>query len=750
MVAFPVRGHWLGLALAVLASGGAAAAERWEAALERSAVVFDRPNGGPCERPVTLWGGKVVPRKFTTGRPAYVMPVGAGNLSAMVSFGEDRWELHLSQADYLVTTNGTTSRVKDVRGLELRSPGHVTVAFDGLTTNAITCFEQKMDMLRGRVTLKIETARGAISAEVFGDRKTGALVVLADDTRKGVAAPAVTQQMKPLRPPVEVRTEGGRIKVAIGITAEATKAALAADTAAQRAATERWWRDYWARGWIDLTGDKRAERLERLWYSNLYVWGSVGYGPMPPKFNGGPGIVFDDTRCWGRNVWWQNTREMIWPMAGANRGELAKSYLDLYGDCHANFAGNDNTNAPPKTGDMKMAEVINLFKSPLFTDRNCPARPVDAPYVELTDAERRAAREQRKSEKGTHTRHVHSSATELLMQMVDYVRFTGDRTMLRHVATYLRSQTELYLKLLERGEDGKWHVRCSNVNESWVKADDGIVDLASARWLMAMTAAHGKEFGFPENLIADAKARLGKIADYPTGPVYENFHSKTGLNFRASSPTVYHPCILTNGMKKANFENNELYLVHPYAMAGVDEEGPRRQLAIDTYLNGINVNGGGGWTPVAVAVARMRLPQAATIVFNHSKSCGWPFGGANSPGSSLHNKSPYNDTCYMDTTGVMQTGVQELLLQSHAEEPDPSFFTGGPVRLAPCVPETWSGAFKLRARGGFVVEAAFEKGKVVSAKATSEFGNDFTWIDPATGARKTRKTKPGETFAIVD
>ena len=103
---------------------------------------------------------------------------------------------------------------------------------------------------------------------------------------------------------------------------------------------------------------------------------------------------------------------------------------------------------------------------------------------------------------------------------------------------------------------------------------------------------------------------------------------------------------------------------------------------------------------------------------------------------------------YMDSTGVMQTGVQELLLQSHAEEPDPSFYTGGPVRLIPCVPESWSGAFKLRARGGFVITASFRKGRLLEAEVLSERGGEFTWIDPGTHVRHRRQTVPGGTFVV--
>ena len=62
--------------------------------------------------------------------------------------------------------------------------------------------------------------------------------------------------------------------------------------------------------------------------------------------------------------------------------------------------------------------------------------------------------------------------------------------------------------------------------------------------------------------------------------------------------------------------------------------------------------------------------------------------------------------------------VQELLLQSHAEEPDPQLDKGGELKLIPSVPKTWSGAFRLHARGGVIVDCAFEQGKVTESRLT--------------------------------
>ena len=55
-----------------------------------------------------------------------------------------------------------------------------------------------------------------------------------------------------------------------------------------------------------------------------------GPAHAPVKFNGGPGLVQRDERSWGWGYWFQNTRELIWPMFAANRISLARAYLDFY------------------------------------------------------------------------------------------------------------------------------------------------------------------------------------------------------------------------------------------------------------------------------------------------------------------------------------------------------------------------------------------------------------------------------------
>ena len=688
----------LAASLVCLWFGGAQAELRLEGGPDsgRISVVFDRPNRGP----------------------EWVMPVGAGDLSAMVSVVSNAVEIHLSKTDYLAEANADNP----MKGLQLLSPGHVTLAFGNLSTNDFTSFRQTLDPRAGTVSVAIGTAEGTIETVLYGDRASGALFADVTDARSGrgaaKAAYSIWRTGKGLIPEYAVSTEilgdpaAERYSVMIACGAKSAAAARTTEREERRAALAEWWADFWSKGFVDISGDAKAERLTQLWWVNMYGYASVGYGPVPPKFNGGAGLVQGDRRHWGKDLWYQNTREMIWPMCVAGHPEFAKAILDFYDSCYANVLAHTPERYPEMAGTeaLVLPETMPFLDSAKYTPPKAPAPDVWRSYREPTDVERAASREKRLARRAAHTTHVYSSGTELLQQMIEYVRFTGDRAYLPVIARWLRGATELYLVLLERGEDGLWHIRATNVNESWWVKDDSIVDLAAARFAFAQTVAHGREFGFPENLIAAAKDRLGSLAPYPTAERV-TWGKRRLMDVVSVKPgdRIFLPCALKAGDRKDNFENNEMYLVFPFAFC---ESGPMRERALRTYPESYDATCGDyGWSPVSIAAARLRLPNAADLVYSHAiATARWPYGGGRSPSQKLYPGADVEEAPYLDGTGVTLTGIQELLLQSHPEEPSTDFFGGGPIRRCPCVPSHWKVRFRLHARGGSTVEATFADG----------------------------------------
>jgi hypothetical protein len=111
--------------------------------------------------------------------PAEVMPVGSGDLSAMVRFdGKDgRLHLHFSKTDWFANARGKSW------GENVISPGHVAMALPGLDPKSITAFSQQMDLARGALTVNFTTPTGSVAIEVFGVMNSNALVVCVTDSR---------------------------------------------------------------------------------------------------------------------------------------------------------------------------------------------------------------------------------------------------------------------------------------------------------------------------------------------------------------------------------------------------------------------------------------------------------------------------------------------------------------------------------------------------------------------------------------
>jgi hypothetical protein len=108
-----------------------------------------------------------------------------------------------------------------------------------------------------------------------------------------------------------------------------------------------------------------------------------------------------------------------------------------------------------------------------------------------------------------------------------------------------------------------------------------------------------------------------------------------------------------------------------------------------------------GWSMDAIWAARLGLgEEACALMADHARKFNrFPYGGWTSNDSRFF-PNGLSATPYLDAGGVSAVALQEALLQSHS----------GVIRVLPAVSKTWSGEFRLRAEGGFLVSVAFEKG----------------------------------------
>ena len=771
---------------------------------------------------------EVAPR-FTepSDDPAWVMPVGTGDFSAMLRYGNDL-EIHLSKTDFFGFDKSNYHK-----NPTLLSPGHVRLSF-GIPREAIRSFKQRLDYQRGSVVFEIVTDDGTVNAEAFGIMGGNTLVIDVSDARK---VPAATATYSIWRPETSVTAEAGRIvarevhdyqwnfrpppnpeKVApsdqmfhlgcgtVIAFADAGPATFAAgaltlqkpgihyrllisaactyDGKPEAAAsklldwalgTDRsallqehldWWARFWQASFVNLRGPD-ADLLMRLWYSGCYSYASVCSGPVLAKFNGGPGLIEKDNRSWGVGLWWQNTREMIWPMCAANRAGYARALLDFY---DREFMYWKKATADKGKLGLRMYEWSGPGK---------PAQAAQPKTVSTFDPaalETAMANRTMEDVKSGYNARSLAQAAELTQLMFDYAAFTGDSNYLKEiVAPWLKEAALFYLSYLRMGDDGLYHSMVSDAAEHWWKVKDPAIDLSAARYLFWQVLNHGAAFGYEPAFLAAVRERAGKLPPLPVGQWNKKSDTPPGQTKAVASlvldthANLYAPFAdVYDDQTSHNTENPELYIIYPFNMVDGGSPKAERERAVNTFLKRRCPNHA-GWSQCPVQAARLRLADAVDVIVDHAmRHAKYPYGGWNSPAKKLNGSATgATDTPYFDAMGVNLTALQETLLQSHRpttpENADP--LGGGPIQLVPAARRDWSGSFKLLARGGFLVTAEFVTGPMpVRAAIECQRGGLLRLANPFGPCRVQRPgqpaatteetliafdTKPGETVEFV-
>jgi hypothetical protein len=128
-----------------------------------------------------------------------------------------------------------------------------------------------------------------------------------------------------------------------------------------------------------------------------------------------------------------------------------------------------------------------------------------------------------------------------------------------------------------------------------------------------------------------------------------------------------------------------------------------------------------GWDWSPVCAARLGLAdEAARLQAEHCRNTQhWPQGFWDSP-SSPYWAGGLVDCPYFDSSGVNAATTAEMLFQSH----------GGTIRVWPAAPDSWSGAFRLRAETGFMVTSQRSAGQVQYIAVESLFGDPCCIVNP--------------------
>ncbi|MFV2069404.1 MAG: DUF5703 domain-containing protein [Pirellulales bacterium] len=745
-----------------------AASEQWlfdpEMIVSRNDVVYATPSSQPWE----------------------AMPTGGGDFSAMVRFDGDV-HLHLTKSDAW-GFQAPPDAVLGTRYFNNVSPGHIRITLGPKATElAKRFFRQRLDLYHGRILLQLGDPANGPRVEVWGHPTRKILIVEIDDP-DALLSPAEIQlaqwrptmnvghaartlhageiQTRPARPhlantgmqdyfPADKDPLFGRgtavVLGAVSLAPEKTVvtgqtatmylpqrcparyhliiAAAATESGDPLAAANRefeqaaaipihtlrrehrsWWRDYWSQSFLRLESpDKKAQWLTAAYHVHLYTLGCVNRGPYPAKWDGGPGLMRGDERTWGLAEWVQEVRFTYMPLYAANRLEMAKGLTDHY------------------------TRMLPYLRAQTATMWGIPGLWIPETVLPWGHAEDLILKDDGRGTAGGHqfrwdpetarygkfelynpyVGFLLTAGLEICQHYLTYNRYSGDEDFLRNEAyPVIRGVCEFLAGLLKKEADGKYHLDPANALETWWMVRDPSDTLDGIRAIFPEFTRLAEAF----DRDAALRARCAEILAALPEPNLGLWKPDASID-----PTVdaYAPAAAFRNVPGLhNFENPALYRVYPFGLSGIGS--PDHDRARRTFDHRIFVNNQ-GWSMDAIWAARLGLADEACdlLVAHAEKYNRFRYGGWDSGNSTVF-PDGLAVAPYLDAGGVSAFALSEILLQSH----------NNLIRIAPALAKTWSGIFRLRAEGGFLVAADVQNGGARFVEITSLFGERCRLANP--------------------
>ena len=437
-----------------------------------------------------------------------------------------------------------------------------------------------------------------------------------------------------------------------------------------------WWRAFWERSQIFLSGTNKAQQVGQGYLLQRFKNACTSRGTFPIKFNGSLFTVEDPTpvtnaktgvvtpvtpdyRAWGYQYWFQNTRPMYWPMLASGDFDLMQPLFRMY---RAMLESN-------------AAQVKEFYGHGGAYFRETAPFWGGLPKITAES-------------KGNYTLHYYTPILELTAMMLDYEAATGDRAFLTEILLPIADAGITFFdEHFKRGSDGKLLLDPVNSIEMFWKVRDPLPDIAGLHWVLRGLLALP-----PEAVPAASRARWERLMkELPAVPVGEVEGRRMILPYAAGQDPAKH-----------NSENPELYAVYPFRLFGLGK--PDLEIATATFA-ARKYPAAGCWSQTAIQAAFIGDAEAArkdvTVHLTRSdKRFRFPAFW-----SAGHDYAPDEDN-----GGNGMHALQTMLLQSD----------GGKLRLLPAWPVGWDARFQLHAPGNTVVEGEVKDGKLVAWKVTPE------------------------------
>lgn len=482
--------------------------------------------------------------------------------------------------------------------------------------------------------------------------------------------------------------------------------------ARMRKTRDEWFSRFWSRSFVHLGDDY----LENLWYLRRYLMGCGSRGKYPVIFNGGLWRWNRDVTNWVTPHHW-NMQQQYWGLCAQNDVSLMRPYWETYSRM-AEQPGMKNLAAARGAKDdaILLAEMHDFDGS-----------MVDANRGDMV--------------------HAFTQAAQAASRFWEVYEFTKNKEYLRKTAyPFMQKAANFYLQKLQWDESRKVFTMNGSVYEDgngFGPAREPESDREYIEDLFLSCIQASRELGIKGEHVEKMQHVLDHLwpRQFIQNPKY-------------SGGEVISP---TNGGR---------YEVHGWAIGGlvvfpsgnigIDQRDTREGKAVANFIKGTESMYSHHPTPVIAA--RMGMGDDALRLLKTGVQTMQYF-----PSGLMFNCSSYPDQIYqldhktnmigrinllwkdfyqcgMETTSLTSLSLTEMMLQSNE----------GKIRVFPAVPGEWKDrdmAFKLLARGGFLVAANWKDGAVGRIGIASQLGGECVLQNPWPG--KKVEVRRGSNGAMV-
>jgi hypothetical protein len=472
---------------------------------------------------------------------------------------------------------------------------------------------------------------------------------------------------------------GQTVDVAAWLKQLKMTAARTEDVVTRRAATAKWWGDFWERSWIFVEGDAGAARVTEAYALQRWMIAGASRGAYPPKFNGSiftvepkftGGQAFNaDWRRWGGSYWWQNTRLPYYPMLAAGDFDLMSPLFDFYEAaapaCRARAKLYYNTDG------VYFPETMTMFATYANSDYGWKRDGVDRAVIQ-----------------SPWWQWAWQQNLELTQLMLDYAAYTGDRPFLLDRALPMARETlRYYDSRFKRDERGKLIISPTQAVETyWHEVTNDAPSVAGLHAVRDRLLVLPTSVGTPED-----RALWRRMEDAaPELPMIQ----VDGHDTMAPAEKYKD--------QRSNCETPELYGLFPFRVLGIEKA--HYDAAVLAYKRRADKSHV-GWTQDGLFAALLGLTDEARAdllakVANTNSNFRFPaMWGPN-----------FDWLPDQDHGSNLMNLLQLMLLQCDGEE----------IRLLPAWPREWDVSFKLHAPGQTTVECVYRNGAIEKLVVTPE------------------------------